>query len=83
MKHIRNFNESMEEEEFHPEESHMDEEPRFTLHQLEAAFMSARYNVNGKPRFADFKDWFTSELGSSHPDVVPNYQFRDQSRFPF
>lgn len=91
MKHLRNFNESdeihMGEDQFQPEETRMEDEPRFTLKQLEAAFMSARVINGGKdgsePRFKNFKHWFTSELGSSNMDVVPNYQFRDQSKFPF
>ena len=93
MKHIRKFNESMGEEEFQPEETRMEEEPRFTLKQLEAAFISARivFDEKGRvpfgkvvsdagleARFVNFKSWFTSELGSSNTDVVPSYKFRDQ-----
>ena len=95
MKHIRKFNESMGEEEFQPEETRMEDVPRFTLKQLEGAFISARkvFDKKGRvpfskvvsdagleARFVDFKNWFTSELGSSNTDVVPNYQFRDQDK---
>lgn len=92
MKHIKKFNES---EQFQSEETHMDEQPKFTLEQLEAAFMSARivFNKQGRgsfnklvtdagyePRFQDFQDWFTSELGSSYGDIAP--ESKDQDKWP-
>jgi hypothetical protein len=96
MKHIKRFNESMEEDEFQHEETRMEEEPRFTLKQLEGAFISARKVMDEKSqvpfskmvsdagleaRFANFKEWFFSELGSSNTDITPNnYQFRDQDK---
>jgi len=84
----------MEEEEFQPEETRMEEVPRFTLKQLEGAFISARKVMDEKgtvpfskmvsdagleARFTNFKEWFFSELGSSNTDITPNnYQFRDE-----
>lgn len=92
MNHIKKFNESIG-----IEELPMDEQPRFTMKQLEAAFMSARiiFDEKGRvpfvptiegagyeARFKDFKDWFISELGSSNRDIAPNYQFRDGDKWP-
>ena len=94
MKHLRKFNEEF----FYPEnydgqenyeeqpESEEDllkeEQPLFTMHQLEGAFLSARVvDQEGEPRFENFREWYMSELGSSVD--MRDYAFDKHTKSPF
>jgi hypothetical protein len=63
---IKRFNESEEfEQEF---ELPKEEQPMFSMRELESAFLAARMKTHpqsesGKPGFRTFKDWYLQELG--------------------
>jgi hypothetical protein len=84
MKYLKRFNESAdlyggEEEMYTPSRS---EEPLFNMEQLEHAFLSARVSDSkGNPRFQDFRDWYTSEIGSSIE--MKDYAFDKHTKFPY
>lgn len=81
---IKRFNESEEfEQEF---ELPKEEQPLFSMMELEAAFLSARIGTHpnsqsGKPHFPTFKDWYLSELGGKID--MDDYSFDMDTRFPF
>ena len=63
----------------------VENQPMFSMEELEAAFLSARVpranSKDGIPLFATFKDWYLSEL--DHKVDMRDYPFDMHTRFPF
>ena len=77
---LKRFNESEEFEQ--DQELPKEQQPLFSMNELEAAFLSARVkSLNGKPGFPTFKDWYLSEL--DHKVDMRDNPFDMHTRFPF
>ena len=65
----------------------VENQPMFSMEELEAAFLSARVpranSKDGIPLFATFKDWYLQELATSGPRAMRDYPFDMHTRFPF